>query len=166
LNVTGTFSASSSNKSVFQGEIETYQDLTALNEIRYHGQPAAYGKGAYCNFKNIREYTEIAASAASTTTTMQIPAGAVVFGVSVRVGVTIPTVDSFDVGVSGDTDRFGAGIDPDITTTNSGESNVYSYHPSAEGVVLTMNGTPPDDGDGRVRVDIWYLSITPPTSNG
>lgn len=119
--------------------------------------------GQKFGIKRLPELTTIAA-AATTDTTILIPANAVVMAVSVRVTVTIPTITSFDVGVAGGTNRYGATLSPAAGTTNPGTNDATRFYAAAAAIRLTMNGTPPANTNGRVRVTIWYYDSTPPTS--
>jgi hypothetical protein len=113
----------------------------------------------------LTELTTIAA-AGTTTTTIQMPANAVVLGVSVRVTTVIPTATSFSVGDAGSATRFGttATISTAATTTDPGTKAAAYYNASATGILLTMNGGTPANNSGRVRTTIYYYSVTPPTS--
>lgn len=119
--------------------------------------------GQKFGIKRLTELTTIAA-AATTDTSIQIPAHGVVMAVSVRVTVTIPTSTSFDVGVSGATSRYGATLGVAAGTTNPGTNDATRYYSSASAIRFTMNGGAPANNNGRVRVTIWYYDSTPPTS--
>lgn len=93
---------------------------------------------------------------------MQIPAGAVVLGVSCRVTVIIPTAATFSVGISGATTRYGTGILVAAGTTNTGAA-APALHAAAEGIVITPNATP-DANTGRLRICIHYYIPTAPTA--
>lgn len=123
----------------------------------------AFG-GANGNIGRLQYLTELTtvAAAATTDTTIQFPAGSVGLGVTVRVTTVIPTATSFDVGIAGATNRYGATVNVAATTTNSGPSvNAYT---SATAVRLTMNGGTPAANTGRVRVTLHYILLTPATS--
>lgn len=119
---------------------------------------------AFGELKSLTELTTIAA-AASTDTTIQMPAGAVVRAVSVRTTVTIPTATSYSVGDSGSATRFNtANVGVAANSTDAGTKAGSYYNASALSVRLTMNGGTPVNNNGRVRVTIWYDLSTPPTS--
>lgn len=124
---------------------------------------AGGSNGQQVRFRTLTELLTIAA-AASSTTTIQIPADARVMGVSVRVTTVIPTAATFDVGVSGATTRYGTGIAVAAGTTNDGTGDTaLRYYSAAAAIVITPN-LQPADATGRVRVTIHFYEITPPTS--
>ena len=120
--------------------------------------------GKALGIKMLTELTTIAA-AATTDTTIQMPAGAIVVGVSVRVTTLIPTAATFTVGDSGSAARFNTGASVAVAagTTNAGTKAGAYYNASALSVRLTPDLTPADN-TGRVRVTIYYIDVTPPTS--
>jgi hypothetical protein len=120
--------------------------------------------GQSLNIKHLTELTTIAA-AGTTTTTIQMPAGAIVLSVSVRVTTVIPTATSFSVGDAGSATRFStANVSTAATSTDVGTKAGAYYNASATGILLTMNGGTPADNTGRVRVTIAYIDVTVPTS--
>ena len=110
------------------------------------------------------ELTTIAA-AATTDTTITIPANVIVLGVSVRVTVVIPTAATFTVtgATSGTAFQTGASVSTAATTTDAGTKSCPYLNTSAQAIRITPNAQPADNS-GRVRVTIHYLAITPPTS--
>ena len=112
----------------------------------------------------LTELTTIA-SAATTDTTIQIPAGAIVLAVSVRVTVAIPTAATFTVGDSGSVARFNTGttVSTALNTTDVGTKAGAYYNSSSLSVRITPNLTP-GTNVGRVRVTLLYMLSTPPTS--
>ena len=119
--------------------------------------------GQSLNIKYLTELTTIAA-AATTDTTIQMPAGAIVLSVSVRVTVVIPTAATFTVGDSGSAARFStAAVSTAANSTDAGTKAGAYYNASALSVRITPNLTPADN-TGRVRVTIAYVDVTVPTS--
>lgn len=113
--------------------------------------------------QTLTELTTIAA-AASTDTTIQMPAGAVILGVAVRVTTVIPTAATFTVGDSGSAARFStAAVSTAANSTDAGTKAGAYYNASALSVRITPN-VQPADNTGRVRVVIYYYTVTPPTS--
>lgn len=113
--------------------------------------------------KALTELTTIAA-AATTDTTIQMPAGAIVLAVSVRVTTVIPTATNFTVGDSGSAARFStAAVSAAATSTDPGTKAGAYYNATALSIRITPDGTPAAN-TGRVRVTIYYLESTPPTS--
>lgn len=119
-----------------------------------NGQAAAW--------KHLSEELTIAA-AASSTTAIEIPAGAIAAAVSVRVTTVIPDAATFDVGVGGATTRYATGISVAANTTDKGTLDGLRYYAAGTPIVITPN-TPPLSNTGRVRVSIHYLEVTAPTS--
>lgn len=117
----------------------------------------------FSNMKSLTELTTIAA-APNTDTTIQMPAASVVLGVSVRVTTVIPTAATFTVGDSGSAARFStAAVSTAATSTDSGTKAGAYYNASALSIRITPN-LQPGDTTGRVRVTIYYYTVTPPTS--
>ena len=113
--------------------------------------------------KHLTELTTIAA-AANTDTTIQMPAGAVILAVSVRVTTVIPTATDFTVGDSGSAARFStAAVSTAADSTDKGTKAGAYYNASALSVRITPNLSPVNN-TGRVRVTIHYYEVTPPTS--
>lgn len=120
--------------------------------------------GQQINHGNVTELTTIAA-AATTDTAIQIPTDAVVFGVSVRVTVVIPTAATFTVTgtTSGTQFDVAGGVNVAANTTDVGTRNCPYKNGAAQTIRITPNLTPAAN-TGRVRVTIHYYTITPATS--
>lgn len=134
-------------------------------QVAYSGALGVTGpNGQLAQVKSLSELTTIAA-AATTDTAIQMPAGAIVLAVSVRVTVLIPTAATFTVGDSGSAARFNTGASVLVAagTTDKGTKAGAYYNAGALAVRITPNLTPAD-ATGRVRVTIHYLEISPPTS--
>ena len=125
--------------------------------------------GANGQLFGINRLTELTTIAAATqATTIQIPADAIVLGVSVRVTVKPGgTNATFTVTstTSGTAFQKGASISSAANTTDPGTKNTpVNYNGvAAQTVTLTFDGTV-TDSVGRVRVTIYYMLSTPPTS--
>jgi hypothetical protein len=126
---------------------------------------AQAANGQLCQVLSLTELTTIAA-AATTSTTIQLPANAIIFAVSTRVVTVIPTATSFSVGITGTPLKFGASgtISVAAGTTDVGTLAGASYNATAQTVLLTMNGGTPAANTGQVRTTIHYMLITAPTS--
>jgi len=123
--------------------------------------PAANGQAF--QIQSLTELTTIAA-AATTTTAIQLPANAIILSVSVRVVTVIPTATTFTVGDSGSAARYNtAAVAVAAGTTDKGTKAGAYYNASALGVLITPSATPAT-ATGQVRVNIHYMSVTPPTS--
>ena len=117
-------------------------------------------------FQVVQRLTELTtiAAAATTDTTIQMPANSVVLAVSVRVTTVIPTAATFTVGDSGSAARFStAAVAVAAGSTDPGTKAGAYYNASVLAIRITPNLTP-DANTGRVRVTIYYYSVTPPTS--
>jgi acyl-CoA hydrolase len=111
----------------------------------------------------LTELTTIAA-AASTLTAITIPANAIVFGVSVRVIVAIPTATTFTVtGNSSATVFNTASVSTVVNSTDPGTKSCPLFNATAQAIKITPSSAPATNV-GRVRVTIYYYIITPPTS--
>lgn len=105
------------------------------------------------------------AAAATSDTAIQIPLNAVVFGVSVRVTVVIPTAATFTVTGATSSTQFdvAGGVAVAANTTDVGTRNCPYKNGAAQAIRITPNLTPAANS-GRVRVTVHYYTITPPTS--
>ena len=138
---------------------DTVYAPAAVSEARQYGGE----NGQFVAIKSQTELTTIAA-AATTDTTITIPAGARVLFVTTRVTVTIPTAATFDIGISGATTRFGTGISAAAPTTDIGnDGSVDDVYAAATAIRITPNAVPATNA-GRVRVTVHYFEATPPTS--
>jgi len=139
----------------------------AAGTARLNVQGTVRVSGANAQSLGIQTLTELTtiAAAATTDTTIQMPAGAIVLAVSVRVTTAIPTAATFTVGDSGVADRFNTGASVLVAagTTNAGTKAGAYYNAGALAVRITPNLTPAA-ATRVVRVTIHYLQATPPTS--
>jgi hypothetical protein len=112
--------------------------------------------------KTLTELTTIAA-AAHTDTAIEIPAHAIVLGVSALVQVAIPDAATVNVGTAATADLFVSGLSTVLGSSSAGTKAGALYNATAAAVRITPNASPTAD-TGRVRVTIHYIEITPPTS--
>lgn len=105
------------------------------------------------------------AAAATTDTSIDIPANCIVLGVDVRVTTVVPDAATFTVKGATTTTDFtqGASVSTAAGTTNAGSKNCPYYNATAQKVRLTFN-TAPLTNTGRVRVTIHCLQLTAATS--
>ncbi len=121
------------------------------------------GNGQQISYKSLTELTTIAA-AATTVTTIAIPANVIVKAVQVRVTVVIPTAATFTVIGNTSTTAFNtAAVSVAAGSTDKGNLNCPYGNVAAQTIRITPNATPADNS-GRVRVTIWYEDSVPPTS--
>jgi hypothetical protein len=139
-------------------------DDTSFGPLNALTVSANSGNGQRAMMMQLTELTTIAA-AATTDTTIQIPANAIVLSVSVRVTTVIPTAATFTViGTSSSTAfQTGANVSTAATTTDVGTKSCPYLNTTAQTIRITPNTTP-GDNTGRVRVTISYIDITAPTS--
>lgn len=128
-------------------------------EYRVYG-----GNGGFIsNVKTVTELLTIAA-AATTVGVTSIPAGAILLGVSVRVTTVIPTAATFTYATTvGGTALNTAAVSTAATSTDPGTAAGASYRAAATTITITPNLTP-GAATGVVRLQYYYLQITPPTS--
>lgn len=156
-------------QTLFLGTSPTADDISLMRrgagDLALNGSLSHTGTNGQV-FSNVQQLTELTtiAAAATTDTTIQMPANSVVLGVSVRVTTVIPTAATFTVGDSGSAARFStAAVSTAATSTDPGTKAGAYYNASALSVRITPNLTPAAN-TGRVRVTIYYYSVTPPTS--
>lgn len=137
----------------------------ALKNGNYDQHSRIYGaNGTYRDEGAVSELLTINA-AASTDTTMTIPANAVVYGVSVRVTIVIPTAATFTVTGAVSTTAFqtGASVSTAADTTDAGTKTCPYLNTAAQSIRITPNAQPANN-TGRVRITIHYYFINPATS--
>lgn len=143
--------------------VDANKDISGFRNVTMNGTLAVGGdNGQALDILELSELTTIAA-AATTDTTILIPAGAIVLGVSARVTVAIPTATAFNYGIAGATARYATGIAVAAGTTYPGTDDGARFYAAATAIRFTPNGTP-GAATGRVRTTIHYLAVTPPTS--
>lgn len=162
VNSNGHFAAQTDNSyDIGASGANRPRDLYLSGVARISG--GASGNGQILGIKALTELTTIAA-AATTDTAIQLPANALILGVSVRVTTVIPTAATFTVGDSGSAARFNtAAVTVAANSTDPGTKAGAYYNASATSVRITPNLTP-GTATGAVRVTIHYFDVTPPTS--
>lgn len=127
------------------------------------GGSSSVANGQSIGVASLTELTTIAAAATSTTT-IQIPAAAIVLAVNVRVTIAIPTAATFTVTANTSGTTFStAAVNTAADSTDAGTAAGAFYNGTAQTIRITPNATPAN-ANGRVRVTIFYLLSTPPTS--
>lgn len=119
---------------------------------------------AYSQISAVSELHTLAAAATSDTT-ITIPANSLVVGVTLRVTTTITGCTTLDVGVAGATTRYGTGIALTSGTTNvsPGTTNPTIYS-AATAIRFTAVGGGASFTAGVIRVTVHYISLSAPTS--
>ena len=125
-------------------------------------QPATGGFGSAFNVQYLTEDIVIA-DAATSTSVIEIPANSVLLGVVGVVSTVIPTAADFDIGVSGTANRFGNDI---LVAADTPIPNIVSptVYTSATAILVTPDQTPAA-ATGRIRVFLWYYTLTPPSNS-
>ena len=115
--------------------------------------------GSDTRFELIEE--ELTLAGPSTDSTIAIPNRAIVFAVTSRTTVAITGAASYDVGIVGDTGKFGGTLGVALDSNNSGAIGPSAFYADTA-LRLTANGS--DFTGGKVRVSIHYLICAPSTS--
>ena len=115
--------------------------------------------GSTLKFGIIEELVTL--SGASTTAPTPIPANCVVVGVGARTVTAITGASSYEVGVSGNLSQFGSGLGIAAGSTNYGIIGPTGFYSTTNLVITSAGGS---FIGGAVRLAIFYLLITPPTS--
>ncbi len=123
---------------------------------------AALGHGQSLRILAGEELVTVAA-AATTSTTMRLPAHAVVYAISARVVAEIPTATAFTV-TCGTRTASTAPISVKAGSTDPGTANVpFTIGATPLPVTLVPNQIPAHDG-GKIRITVHYYVVTPPTN--
>lgn len=120
--------------------------------------------GGLANERVLTELVTIAA-AANTSSTIQIPAGAIVHGVTCYVVTIIPTAATFDLGYAGDVNAWANAIAVAAGTDNETEAQTNGdiYFAANTAILITPN-LQPAAATGEVRICIYYRQLFPQTS--
>lgn len=137
--------------------------VNQANATRYVFDGAAwvqYGlimqpSGEYLRVERVEE-TLTSLSGATVDTTIQIPNRATVLAVNLRVVTAVTGATNFDIGVSGDTARYGDDIATAADTTNVGVTQHPQAYYANTTLTLTANGGSFTGGD--VAITVHYLS--------
>lgn len=142
-------------------------DGTGILSISPTGKQMKLAMGANGQQLLIGEETELTtiAAAATTDTAIQIPLNAVVYYVSVRVTVVIPTAATFTVTgtTSGTQFDVAGGVSTAANTTDLGTRNCPFKNGAAQTIRITPNVNPAAN-TGRVRVTVYYYLPVAATS--
>ena len=158
----GTNQLAFSTNSTVALTFDASQNATFQNTLSFNGTTTNNGA-----FGTIQAATTSsgALSGASVTLSNLIPAGSLVLGVVTRVTTAITGATSFGIGDAAAGTQYGATIAvASGTTTTIANTTLTSpkFYPSATSIVLTANGS--NFTGGVVRVTVYYVSLTAPTS--
>jgi hypothetical protein len=126
-----------------------------------HGLVTA--NGAMMQFKSLSE--EVTLSGATTDSTIFFPNPSLSMGATVRVTQAITASGggtTFSVGDAGSPGRYGSGLGFSLGVTNPGIIGPTGYYGSDDEIRFTPNAG--SFTGGKVRVTIFFMQITPPTS--
>lgn len=138
------------------GDVDTAN--TTASAVKKNG-----ANGQSVEIGEVSEELTIAA-AATTASTIEIPIDSVCLGIACRVTVVIPTATDWDIGITGDTARFGATIAVAADTTHINPGDVlFDPYTSATTLLITPQASP-GAATGKVRISIFYMKLTAPTS--
>lgn len=115
--------------------------------------------GASIALKVLEE--ELTMSGASVNSTIQIPDRGIVLGVGSRTTEAITGATSYDVGDGTTVDLFGGTLNIALDSTNIGVIGPTAYYADTD-LVVTANGS--NFTGGKVRLSLYYLEFTAPTS--
>jgi hypothetical protein len=108
----------------------------------------------------VLEQTLSGLSGASVASTIEIPEGSIVLGVSTRVVTAITGAASFDCGVAGETDKFGSALSIAAGSTNIGVIEPQAFYADTPIVLIAQGGS---FTGGAVRLTIHYLTLGAPS---
>jgi hypothetical protein len=108
----------------------------------------------------VLEQTLSGLSGAYVASTIEIPDRSIVLGVSTRVATGITGAASYDCGVAGEADKFGATLGIAAGSTNVGVIGPQAFSADTP-IMLTARGG--SFTGGAVRIAIHYLTLGAPT---
>lgn len=152
------------------GVTVTAGDITANSAAGNLVKSAGNGCSMQIKVLNAAE-TPNTANATHTCTVALIPAGSLVLGVTARcLGAVLTGSETWSLGVSGATTRYGTTIARASGTTTTLANHLTSASPIyyASETAMVMTGSSGNWGTGtggnQIRVCIYYISVTAPTS--
>lgn len=118
--------------------------------------------------QQVSELMTIGTGATTDSSANLLPADADILGVAYRVTVQPPGTSSFKLGDASADDKFAdAGTSSTANVVGSSLTKAVAQGQFAQAAAAKIRftpNTPPSDNTGRVRVTVWYRTITPPTS--
>ena len=114
--------------------------------------------GAHTAF-HILEEEHTLAQAATSDTSIAIPARAIVHGITVRVSDAVTGASSFDCGIAGETSKYGGSLGTSVGSSNIGVTGPTAFY-SDTPIRFSANGA--DFSGGKVRVAIHYIALNAP----
>lgn len=115
------------------------------------------GSGGFTRLHAVEEDLDLAGS--QTTAVTQIPDRSIVLGVSVRVTATIGGASAFEVGVDGDTSKFGSQLGIEVASTNVGVVGPTAYYADTPIIITPIGGS---FSSGTVRLVLHTIECGPP----
>ena len=130
--------------------------------------------GQLIKLTHLTELVDLATAAGYGTVTItcatSLPANSMILSVNsyIKTVITADTGVSWGLGISGHTDHYGTGLAFTAgTTTYSGAAGVAAYqipHWNATAAPLLITGNAGHFHTGVVRIDVWCIQETAPTS--
>jgi hypothetical protein len=124
--------------------------------------PVATARRGAATLARVIEADHVLASGAISTTDPLIPDKAMVLGVTGRVDVAITGASSWQLGVSGSPDRYGAGIGTAEGSFIHGVTGWPTAYFGATSLLLTAIGG--DFAGGQIRLAVHVLEVVPPSA--
>lgn len=115
--------------------------------------------GALATMETVEE--DIVLVGPSVVSSIQIPAGCILFAVASRTTVAITGAPSYGVGIAGEETKFGGDLGTSLGSTNAGIIGPQGFYSNTALVITATSGS---FTGGRVRATMVFLRITPPTS--
>ena len=159
--VTGTLAVSGA--STLTGATTQTGALTCASTIITAG-----ASGEALTYTKVTGTTGELASGADYTFTDMIPAGVILLAVVARVTKAVTGPTSWMLGVTGDTDLWGATNANTVNTVVKGTvtatATAYAKYNAAALSVIVTRGSASDFTAGNIRVTVFYIDVTGPTS--
>lgn len=166
--VTGSLSADGGLDLFSSGPVTFVDDVFIEGDLRAEGP--TYFEGSNGTNVGVLTMTELHTldTAATSDTTIEIPAGALLLFATVRVTTAVVTsgaTNTFDVGIAGATTRFGDDIAGAAGTTTTGIDIAGTPRFYAAGTALRFSAPGVETfSSGVVRVSLHYMLATAPTA--
>lgn len=107
------------------------------------------------------EVDHVFSAGVSSTVADLLPSGSIVYGITARVVATIGGAASFEIGVSGSTNRYGSGIGTDVGAWARGiTGSPLAYYADTDLILSAEGGT--FDGTGTLRIAAHVAELTLP----
>jgi hypothetical protein len=141
---------------------ESIEQFVTFTGLDWDREALARSANGAATQMSVIEFDHAVTAGVTNTTTVDIPANSMVVGVSGRVTSTLTgTLSAWQMGVAGDTSRFGSGMGVPAGSYATGLLGSPSSVYSDTGIVLTAVGG--DFAGGTVRIAIHVLQLQLPS---